>query len=210
MLVVKIIRHGETRWNREEIFRGRADIELNENGLKQAQLVADYLAAEKITAVYSSPLKRALATAEPIARLHQLQVTVAPELNDLDCGEWQGLSREEVRQRYGSLYNQWLTVPHLVTIPGGENLSDVRKRVLSLIGKIIRINEGTVVLVSHRVVNKILICALLGLENSAFWNIRVDTCSLTTFIYENSRFVLAGHNDTCFLKTLRLAKLADF
>ena len=70
--------------------------------------------------------------------------------------------------------------------------------------------EGTVVLVSHRVVNKVLICALLGLDNSHFWNIRQDTCGITTFTYENERFILAKHNDTSFLKPLQKARLGDF
>ena len=68
MTTILLIRHGETDWNAEKIFRGRADIELNESGIKQAELLAQYLADEKIVAVYSSPLKRALKTAEIIVR----------------------------------------------------------------------------------------------------------------------------------------------
>ena len=63
---------------------------------------------------------------------------------------------------------------------------------------------------SHRVVNKVLICALLGLENSHFWNIRQDTCGITDFIYERGRFILTKHNDTSFLKSFRTAKSSDF
>jgi broad specificity phosphatase PhoE len=60
------------------------------------------------------------------------------------------------------------------------------------------------------VVGKVLICALLGLDNSHFWNIRLDTCGITTFVYEKNRFVLAQHNDTSFLKALGKAALSDF
>jgi broad specificity phosphatase PhoE len=60
------------------------------------------------------------------------------------------------------------------------------------------------------VVNKVLICALLSLDDSHFWNIRLDTCGITTFTYENGRFVLSRHNDTSFLKPLKKARLADF
>jgi broad specificity phosphatase PhoE len=67
-----------------------------------------------------------------------------------------------------------------------------------------------VVLVSHRVVNKVLICALLGLDNSHFWNIKLDTCGIASFIYERGRFILTRHNDTSYLKTISKAPLTDF
>ena len=70
--------------------------------------------------------------------------------------------------------------------------------------------EGTVILVSHRVVNKVLICALLGLDNSHFWNVRQDTCGITTFTYRNERFILSEHNNTSYLKPLPKVQLTDF
>jgi broad specificity phosphatase PhoE len=73
-----LIRHGETEWNKEEIFRGRVNIELNETGLKQARLLAEFLADLKIEAIYSSPLKRASKTAEIIVSYHGLNVNIAP------------------------------------------------------------------------------------------------------------------------------------
>ncbi len=81
---------------------------------------------------------------------------------------------------------------------------------MSVVGDVIARHEGTVVLVSHRVVNKVLICALLGLDNSHFWNIRQDTGGITTFTYENERFILTEHNDTSYLKSLQKAPLSDF
>jgi broad specificity phosphatase PhoE len=81
---------------------------------------------------------------------------------------------------------------------------------LGLINQVIIKHEGTVALVSHRVVGKVLICALLGLDNSHFWNIRLDTCGITTFLYEKNRFTLAQHNDTSFLRPLGKAALGDF
>ena len=71
-------------------------------------------------------------------------------------------------------------------------------------------HEGTVVLVSHRVVNKVLICALLGLDNSHFWNIRQDTCGITSFVYGKGQYILTGHNDTSYLNTLCQSALNDF
>ncbi len=210
MTEIILARHGETKWNVEEVFRGRIDIELNETGIKQAELLAEYLSAVKIEAIHSSPLKRALSTAEPIASRHKLDVQITSGLIDLDFGKWQGLTTKEVENKYKELYAEWISRPDKVKIPAGESLNDVRKRAISVVDEIIARYEGTVILVSHRVVNKVLICALLGLDNSHFWNIKQDTCGITTFTYENGRFILTKHNDTSFLKPLKKARLADF
>lgn len=210
MTEIILVRHGETDWNVAEVFRGRIDIELNETGTKQAELLAEYLRDLRIAAIYSSPLKRALKTAETIASRHNLDVEIAPGLIDFDYGDWQGLSHEVVRDRYKELYADWIENPHQVKMPAGESLNDVRRRATSVVDSIVARYEGTVVLAAHRVVNKVLICALLGLDNSHFWNIRQEACGITTFNYENERFVLAKHNDTSFLKLISKARLSDF
>ena len=210
MTEIILVRHGETAWNVEEVFRGRIDVELNETGLRQAELLAEYLSGVKIDAVYSSPLRRALNTAEVIARYHTLEVEIAPKLIDFDFGKWQGLPHQEVKRRYKKLYAQWLENPHLIQMPDGESLDEVRERALTAVDEVVAKHEGAVVLVSHRVVNKVLICALLGLDNSHFWNIRQDTCGTTTFAYEKGRFILTKHNDTSYLRPLPQAQLSDF
>ncbi|MFC1938237.1 histidine phosphatase family protein [Chloroflexota bacterium] len=210
MTEIIMARHGETEWNVAEVFRGRIDVELNETGMKQAELLAGHLSTLKIDAVYSSPLKRALNTAEMIARYHEVDVEIAPGLTDFNYGDWQGLPHREVKEKYKELYAEWAENPHLVKMPAGESLSDVRERAVGMADNIIAKHKGTVVLASHRVVNKVLICALLGLDNSHFWNIKQDTCGITTFIYERGRFILAEHNNTSYLKPLQQAPLSDF
>ena len=210
MTEIILVRHGETEWNVEEIFRGRIDIALNETGIKQAELLAEYLSDVKIEAIYSSPLKRALKTAEIIAGHHRLAVETAPGLIDLDYGKWQGLAHQEVKDKYKALYAEWTGKPDRVTMPEGESLNDVRKRAVAVVDEVTARYKGTVILASHRVVNKVLICALLGLDNSHFWNIRQDTCGLTTFTYENERFILTRHNDTSYLEPIQKTPLGDF
>jgi len=210
MIEIILARHGETEWNVAEVFRCRIDVELNETGLKQAELLAEYLSDVKINAIYSSPLKRALKTAEMIASYHKLDVEIAPGLIDFDYGKWQGLPHQEVKIKYKELYAEWINSPDKVKIPAGESLDDIRKRAMGVVSNIIAKYRGTIVLVSHRVVNKVLICALLGLDNSHFWNIRQDTGGITTFIYENERFILTEHNNTSYLKSLHQTPLSDF
>jgi len=210
MTQIILVRHGKTEWNVEERFRGRIDIELNETGIKQAELLAEYLSDLKIDAIYSSPLKRALKTAEIMAGYHKLDVEIASGLIEFNYGKWQGLLHQEVKDKYKELYAEWTKNPHQVKMPAGESLDEVRERAIGVVNNVIAKYKGTVVLVSHRVVNKVLICALLGLDNSYFWNIRQDTCGITTFTYENRRFILTKHNDISYLKPLHKALLSDF
>ena len=210
MTEIIIARHGQTEWNVGEVFRGRIDIGLDETGLKQAELLAEYLSNKKIEAIYSSPLKRALETAEAIASYHNLEVEIASGLIDFDFGKWQGLFLQEVKDKFPELYAEWVMSPHLVKIPGGESLDAVTERAMSVLEEVIDRYEGTVVLVAHRVVNKVLICALLGLNNSHFWNIKQDTCGISTFAYENGQFILTEHNNTSYLKPIQKAPLSDF
>lgn len=210
MTRIIIARHGETDWNVGEIFRGRLDVELNKTGLTQAEALGQHLAGLTVEAVYSSPLKRALDTAGAVAAHHALEVIIAGGLVDFNYGAWQGLTHREVKERYAELYHRWLAEPHLVTMPDGESLDDVAERARQVVETIVAGHDGTMVLVSHRVVNKVLICSLLGLDNSHFWNIRQDVAGMTVFEYEDGRFILTRHNDTSHLGQARKHTLSDF
>ena len=183
MLEILLIRHGETAWNTADIFRGRVPIGLSEDGLKQAEKLAQYLNQKKINAVFCSPLKRALETAESVARLHQLSAQPVEGLTDLDFGKWEGQSLEIVKTQYKEIYELWRERPDLAKIPDGESLQEARQRSLLALNKIIAdCKQGIVVIVTHRVITKLLECALLGLDDSHFWNIEQDTCGVTTFL----------------------------
>ncbi len=200
MTEIILARHGETQWNVKDIFRGLADIALSDNGLKQAAKLARYLSSRKIAAVYSSPLQRAQQTAQSIARYHRLDVLVTQGLVDVNYGEWQGLLATQVREKYPEFYARWTNQPQLVKIPGGDTLSQVKRRSRAVVNEVISKHSGTVVLVSHRAVIQVLICTLLGLSTSHFWNVNMDVAGITTFIYENSRFVLVEHNNTSLIR----------
>jgi broad specificity phosphatase PhoE len=210
--MVKLIlaRHGETAWNVEKIYRGRTDVNLDEVGIKQAELLGKYLSIWELEAIYSSPLRRAIDTANIIARYQKIVVHIAEGLIDFDYGEWQSLPEQEAKRLYPMLHNEWHNNPHKVKMPGGESLESVRRRAIEVINDVISKYQGSVVLVSHRVVNKVLICSLLGLDNSYFWNIKQDVGGITIFNYVDGRFVLTRHNDTSHLKELQKSALDDF
>ncbi|HEY97872.1 MAG TPA: histidine phosphatase family protein [Dehalococcoidia bacterium] len=211
MVEIILARHGETDWNASEIFRGRADVPLNEVGRKQAEMLGEYLGRVKTDFIYSSPLKRAIETAGVIAGRCGLEVNPVENLNDFHFGDWQGLSHRQVQEQYPELYRDWLDTPEQVRIPGGESLEDVRSRAVPFVDDaVMRCGEGRIVFVSHRVVHKVLVCSLLGLNLSHFWNIRIDTCGVTRFDCGDGRLVLNGHNDTSFLHSVSKEPAADF
>jgi broad specificity phosphatase PhoE len=211
MIEIILVRHGETDWNASEIFRGRTDLPLNEAGRKQAEMLGEYLSQEQIDIIYSSPLKRAVETAVAIAGHQAIEVNTVANLTDFNFGEWQGLPRGEVAEKYAELYRDWLDTPEQIKIPGGESLEDVRSRALPFVeDAVLRCVEGRIVFVSHRVVNKVLVCSLLGLDISHFWNIRIDTCGLTRFDCGDGRPVLTRHNDTSFLRPVAGLAAGDF
>jgi broad specificity phosphatase PhoE len=210
MAEIILARHGETVWNVEKIYRGRTDVNLDEVGIKQAKLLGKHLSNWELEAIYSSPLRRALDTANIIDRYQKIGVHIAEGLIDFDYGEWQSLPEQEAKRLYPTLHNEWHNKPHKVKMPGGESLEDVRKRAIEVVNDVLSNYQGCVVLVSHRVVNKVLMCSLLGLDNSYFWNIKQDVGGITIFNYADGRFVLTRHNDTSHLKELQKSVLDDF
>ena len=204
MTTIYLVRHGQTAWNKEEIFRGRTDVPLDETGLKQAELVGEYFRETKIGAVYSSPLSRARQTAEGIARIHNLEVETLPGIIDMSFGNWEGHAHQEIRKMDPETYRLWREQPQRVTLPGGEGLDQVRTRAMAALEEVIDKNPGlTVVLVSHRVITKILLCAILGLDNSHFWQIKQDTTAINRIDYMNGLYILSLMNETCHLNPLR-------
>ncbi len=197
MTELLIVRHGETEWNCVERFRDRVDVPLNETGIKQAEAVARYLKPVSVEVVFCSPVPRARQTAEIIARAHNLSATPAEGLTDLDFGDWQGKSIDDVRNT--ATFRDWLEHPESVQLPHGERLDSARQRAVAMVTEAVKRYKGSVVLVTHRVIVKLLVCALLGLDNSHFWDIGSDTAAISSFTAERGRYILNKHNDTCHL-----------
>jgi broad specificity phosphatase PhoE len=204
MTSIYLVRHGQTAWNKEEIFRGRTDVPLDETGLKQAELAGGYFKGMEIHAIYSSSLSRAWQTAQKIAQFHDLKVQPLDGIIDMSFGNWEGRPHQEIRENDMETYRHWRDEPHLVRLLGGESLDDVRVRSMASLEEVIRGHPGkTLVLVSHRVVCKVLICAILGLDNSHFWQITQDTTAINLIQYRDGKYILSLMNETCHLKPLK-------
>jgi broad specificity phosphatase PhoE len=208
---VYLVRHGQTAWNVGEIFRGRADIPLDETGKLEVHLAGEALQGETLRAIYSSPLSRSMETAENIAKFHNISVTPLEAIIDISYGEWEGLANEEVQQKHPELHALWLNEPHKVQFPGGESLDEVRSRTMEALEElVVKHQNENFVWVAHRVPNKVICCALLGLDNSHFWRIQQDTACTNLFTYESGKWIISFLNDTSYLKSLGKEPLADF
>ena len=141
-------RHGETDWNRESRFQGHADPPLNELGRQQAAELAEALAQEQLAAVYSSPLRRALETAQVVARGHGLEAVPVEGLREVDVGSWQALTRDEVERRFPEQFRRWLDYGR--GWDDGESYEEMGRRVLAALDELVaRHDDERIVAVTH-------------------------------------------------------------
>jgi len=196
-----LVRHGQTEWNRVERFRGRVDVPLNDNGLRQAEATGRRVAdMGRPVALYSSPLARAVKTAEAIGRYTNLPVEIHPGLVDIDYGDWQALTPDEARSQWPEMIDIWYNTPHLAYIPGGETLVEIRVRAMRAVEDLASRYAGqTIVLVSHTVINRIILMCAMGIGNERFWRIRQEPCAINVFEVVAGEYTLVSLNDTCHL-----------
>ncbi len=207
---IVLVRHGQTAWNRQPggsvRFRGQANPPLDDVGLKQAAITARYLAKRwPVDAVYASPMERAMQTAKAIAEAQGLTVESFEGLLDIDFGNWQGHTPDEVKRHYPDLLRAWFEMPHMVQIPGGENLDIVRERAVAGLNAVVeRHQDQTVAMVGHTVVNRVLLCAVLGLSNEHFWRLQQGTCAVNVFEVDKAgSATMVVLNDTSHLQDIR-------
>jgi len=200
--VLILIRHGETTMNVKNIFRGRMDVSLTENGLEQARQLADALKTFPVAAVYSSPLRRAMETARFIAGPHNVHPESVEEFNNICLGEWEGLSKEEVKISQPDLWRQWVSCPEEIAIPGAETLDRIRNRVGRGLSIIIERHVGKVVaVVTHRSVLKVTLAEILGLKKNFFWKFYLDNCSYSLVEHHPMLgYTLTRMNEICHLE----------
>ena len=163
-----LVRHGETAWNRAGRYQGSADVPLNAAGERQAQALAMQLRSEPIAAVYSSALRRALATATPIAASQGLAVVRDARLNEINQGLWEGLRLVDIVARWPKLHARWEREPLAVRPPEGETLDEVRARVLTAVDEVAARWAGrTVCIVAHKVSLAVIKAEALGISLTA-------------------------------------------
>jgi broad specificity phosphatase PhoE len=123
-----LVRHGATDWNLQGRCQGSSDRHLSEVGIRQAEQIAERLRVEGIAAVYSSGLRRARETAEHISRPHNLPVLIEDAVRELDHGDLEGLTFNEIKSSHSDFLVRWRSEPAEISVPGGERLADVAER----------------------------------------------------------------------------------
>jgi len=200
-----LTRHGEVEGIHPERFRGRMELELTALGRQQAKAVAHRIAAEFAPqAVYTSPMGRCRETGAEIASACSLDAQVLDGVNDLDYGQWQWKTHEEVKAAHPQAYALWKSAPQWVRFPGGESLQDLALRTADGLRALMhRHADHTVVLVGHDSVNRALLLHALDLPLSAYWRITQKPCCLNVFEVDAlGKVTLQLVNDTAHLRDL--------
>jgi len=160
-----LVRHGATTLSAEDRFAGATDVALSEDGRRQAALLAERLRDDALAAVYCSPMRRTIETAAIIAEAHGLSPVTRPGLREIDHGRWEGLTRQEVEQRFADEYARWEADPYTVAPTGGECGLDVMARALPVVRAIVEAHAGqNVLVVAHKATIRLVISSLLGFD----------------------------------------------
>jgi len=197
-----LIRHGQSTWNREHRIQGQLDPPLSEEGRRQARRVGKRLANHRFAGFYSSDLERAHQTAQLIGEETGLSPTTTVGLREIYLGEWEGLTTEELAQRFPEPWARWTEEPSWDVVPGGEGAVPFETRVNAELDSILARHEhGNVLVVTHGGVIQVALHRVVGRPNHGLFPFRIENASISVIEKRNGRFVISGVNDTGHLAT---------
>jgi len=191
--LVYLVRHGETTWNVERRFQGQLDVELSKTGLRQAEAVAKWLAAQPVrfAAIYSSDLKRATRTALIIGGKLGLVPRLDPALREINVGEWQGLVASEIEERFPGQLEEWQEKIDSFTLPGGESIPIVQDRIYTAYQEIVEQHRGqAIIIVSHGAALAALMAALHDWDLVDTWHTkraRMGNTHVSVAVFDHER-----------------------
>ena len=200
---ILLIRHGETDWNRIHRFQGRSNLPLNQKGRDQAHALALALKDQSLTAIYSSPLARAVETACLIKVFHPLVPLFREEdLVEMDLGEFDGMEAGHWAGEHADFLRTWRESPASIRMPGGENLQEVQTRAIRTLERITKLYpmESTLLLCSHNFVNLTILCYALRIPLDRFREVRQETAALNVLYMQGERLVAEVVNERSHLK----------
>ena len=192
-----LIRHGQTDWNAEHRIQGHVDTGLSAEGLQQAHRLGEKLGQTRLDAVYSSDFLRARDTALAVTAGRDIEVVVRTELRERSYGDWEGLTREEIRSKDPAGFELWTSGDDGFTPPGGEPVEEVVTRMRRLIEEVRTAHPGdeTVALVGHGGSLLALTVELLGLPSSSRRRFTLSNTGLSSFTVNQDSAVLEGWNN---------------
>lgn len=184
-----LLRHGRTAWNAERRFQGQADPSLDDVGIAQAYVAADLIAALAPDILVSSDAARAMQTAYPIAERLGMDVLPDARLRERSLGHWEGLTREEVAERYPDEFADWIAGRD-VTRRGGETREEVARRAVAAFADLPEV--PVIVMITHSATAMALSASLLGLQQAVHVLGPLANCHWSELISDNQH---DGHSD---------------
>lgn len=182
MSEILFIRHAET--DMANTFCGYSDPELNERGRVQLAELINKLGAKDIGTVYTSDLRRCVATASAVADMFHVAIHVRKALREINFGQWEGLTWEQIERQNETYARRWVTeYPHLPA-PGGENICDFERRVLDELMLVLSEaanKDRSIAVVTHAGVLRTVLCKLLARSEEEAWNLARPYCSIVTY-----------------------------
>lgn len=205
---IYLIRHGETEWNKGGRYQGWTDIALSSEGLRQAELLAKRFSYMPLDALYVSPLRRALETAEPIAREKGLTPIVDEHFKEINFGEWEGHTVAELTAKYGKPYTDFFQDPFRHSMPGEGSFQKVAERSVAGFYEIEKKHRGQrVAIVSHGGLLRVLLVSLLELDLNMYRKMWLTNTSITMVdIAPDGNRLLMTLNDKAHLEMGELLK----
>ncbi len=198
---IYLVRHGESEWNILNKIQGQNNTNLTDKGREQAQKIGHRLIEEKIDTIFSSDLNRALDTAKIIGQILGLKVKSFEELREKKFGVWEGLTKQEIIDKFNNEHIIWMTEPHKLNLPNAENIVDLQERLLNVVNILIKDNENkNILIVSHGASIKALILGLLGIDISLYNKLTISNTSLSIIEYRDFSPVIRVLNDTNHLR----------
>ena len=184
---VFLVRHGVTAWHEERRVLGQRDIPLSPAGVQQAEAAAAQLAGVKIAEVLSSPLQRAIQSADFIGKQAGIEVARDPRLIDFQLGKWTGMTYAEVAQN--EEYQRFVRQPESERIPGGESLEDIRRRSVAAVEQALRDSPpgDAVAIVTHAGIIRVLLSHYMGSPPANYHRIRVSAGSISILSFTDDR-----------------------
>lgn len=184
---VFLIRHGVTAWHAEGRVLGQRDIPLSESGIAQAEEAAAALRGVKMSEVLSSPLQRAIQTAEIIGQGSGIEIARDPRLIDFQLGKWTGMTYADVAK--SEEYQRFVQQPESERIPGGESLDDIRRRAVAAVDQALRDNAtgDALAIVTHAGIIRVLITHYMGSRPANYHRVRVSPGSISILGFSDDR-----------------------
>ena len=203
MVEIILVRHGLTLWNRTARIQGISDVELSEEGLQQAKLLAEKFPFDEVHAIYSSDLARAKDTAQFIADKFNLPVQIDPEFREVHFGAWEGKTFAELEKTDAERVKIFHASPDKLVIEGAETFQQAQTRAMNAIKKLVARHESKdfcrVVVVTHGCIIRTILSGILGVPLKNLWRIRQSNTGVTAIHTYDNYFTLSLFNSTAHL-----------